>query len=238
MQKTITFQDLENCLKSCQFEQYKLCYIDKVPKMVWDYTPDARAYRETEEWKAEDRRRDEKLKREGCMSSDDPEFSIFTNRILSRGSQCQYYPNPEYIPGEQTLSAYFTPIALENQWGDDWEDAPYEYNAGIPNENEYDENGNLIEIELLKVLFYLPKHSWDIKFPRDYGWDNSPFCVRDINAGAVAWIYYRGKGGKTCRGALAIYGGCNPTEFMEKIRQIQEAVGPYDPTEDNEDDDE
>ena len=69
----------------------------------------------------------------------------------------------------------------------------------------------------------------DIKFPSDYGGGNSPFCIRDINAGAVAWIYYCGKEWKSCKGAVAIHGGCNPAEFMEKIRVIQDAVGPYDP---------
>ena len=82
---------------------------------------------------------------------------------------------------------------------------------------------------LLEVLFYLPKQHMDIKFPCDYGCGNSPFCIRDINAGAVAWIYYRGKEGKTSKGAVAIHGGCNPADFLEKIRLIQAAVGPYDP---------
>ena len=115
----MNFQELERYLSTGLFEQYKLCYIDDVSKTVWDYTPDAKVYRETEEWKAEDRRREAKFKREGRMSSDDPEFSIFTNPILRRGSQCQDYPNPDYIPGQQTLSAYFTPIALDEQWGDE-----------------------------------------------------------------------------------------------------------------------
>ena len=144
------------------------------------------------------------------------------------------YPNPDYIPGEQTLSAYFTPLAMEDQWGDDWDDAPYEHNAGSPYDDVHNEKGEWEEFELLEVLFYLPKHSWDIKFPCDYGGLNSPFCVRDINAGAVAWIYYRGKEGKSCKGAVAIYGGCNPAEFMERIRMIQNAVGPYEPEDEEE----
>jgi len=233
MTKTMNFQELEQCLEAGLFGHYKLCYIDDVSKTVFDYTPDAKAYRETEEWKAEDRKRDAKFRREGHMSSDDPEFSIFTNPILRRGSQCQDYPNPDYIPGRQTMSAYFTPIALDEQWGDDWDDAPYEHNAGSPYDRLYDENGEREEIELLELLFYLPKDGWGIMFPCDYGGLNSPFCVRDINGGAVAWIYYRGKYGKTSRGTVAIYGGCTPADFMEKIRAIQEAVGPYVPDEDD-----
>lgn len=102
-------------MKEGLFEQYKLCYIDDLPRTYHDYTPDAKAYRETAEWKAEDKMREAKFRREGRMSSDDPEFSIFRNPILRRGAECQDYPNPDYIPGEQTMSAFFTPIAMEDQ---------------------------------------------------------------------------------------------------------------------------
>ena len=193
MNKRIIFQELERCLKAGMYGDYKLCYIDDVPRTYFDYTPDAKEYRKTEEWKD--------------------------------------YPNPDYIPGEQTLSAYFTPLVLEDQWGDDWDDAPYEYNAGTPYDDAYNEKGEREEFEMLEVLFYLPKQHMDIKFPSDYGCGNSPFCIRDINAGAVAWIYYRGKEWKSSKGAIAIHGGCNPAEFMERIQMIQDAVGPYDPDE-------
>lgn len=232
MKRTVSFQELERCLEAGLYEEYKLCYIDDIPKTYWDYTPDAKAFRETEEWKEENRRREAKFKMEGHLSSDDPEFSIFRNPILNRGSECMDYPNPDYIPGVQTLSAYFTPIPLEDQWGDDWDDAPYEHNAESPYDDAYDENGERKEFELLEVLFYLPNDGWDIKFPRDYGGVNSPFCVRDINAGAVAWIYYRGKEWKTCNGAVAIHAGCAPAEFMAKIRLIRDAIGPYEPEDD------
>ena len=234
MEKTINFQELESCLKAGMYGEYKLCYIDDVPRTYFDYTPDAKEYRKTEEWKEEDKRREAKFKREGRMSSDDPEFSIFRNPILRRGSECMDYPNPDYIPGEQTLSAYFTPLALEDQWGDDWDDAPYDCNAGSPYDHMHNEKGEWEDFEMLEVLFYLPKQHMDIKFPCDYGCGNSPFCIRDINAGAVAWIYYRGKEGKSSKGAVAIHGGCNPAEFMERIRVIQDAVGPYDPDDEEE----
>lgn len=34
-----------------------------------------------------------------------------------------------YINGS---TAYFTTLSLDDQWGDDWDDAPYEHNAGTP----------------------------------------------------------------------------------------------------------
>lgn len=32
--------------------------------------------------------------------------------------------------------AYFTRLPLDEQWGDDWNDAPYEHNAGTPYDEE------------------------------------------------------------------------------------------------------
>ena len=202
---------------------YKLCYIDEISATYWDYTPEAKAYRETEEWKEQNRLREEKYQREKCMSSDDPEFGYYANPILRKGSESQDYPNPEYIEGEQELFAYFTPLDLDEQWGDDWDDFPYEYNAGAPYDSKYeerDEKGNWKEYEIIKVPFYVD--SWKVYQPKEWGRssENSPFCVRDINAGAVAWIYYAGKDGKSGKGSVAIHAGVNPFEFIEKIEKI------------------
>lgn len=212
-----------------KYNKLKLCYIDEINKTYWDYTPEAKAYRETEEWKEQDRLREEKFHREGCMSSDDPEFGYWANPILKRGADCQDYPNPEYIEGKQEYYAYFTPISLDKQWGDDWDDTPYEYNAEIPYDDYYDENDERVEIEIVKVPFYIPYDSgWNIRFPKDWGGDSSFFCVRDINAGAVAWIFYAGDKCKTFKGSAAIHAGCNPEEFLEKIKIINEKTINYD----------
>ena len=32
-----------------RLNNYKLCYIDEISNTYWDYTPEAKAYRETEE---------------------------------------------------------------------------------------------------------------------------------------------------------------------------------------------
>lgn len=131
-------------------------------------------------------------------------------------------PNPEYIEGKQEYYAYFTPIDLDEQWGDDWDDYPYEYNAETPYDSKYeekDEKGNWKEYEIIKVPFHVD--SWKVYFPKEWGCQgNSPFCVRDINAGAVAWVYYAGKDGKSGRGSVAIHAGANPFEFIEKIEKI------------------
>ena len=99
------------------------------------------------------------------------------------------YPNPDYIEEKQEKYAYFTPISLDKQWGDDWNDTPFEHNAGIPYDNDYDDRNNRIEITIIKIPFYLDYHA---KYAGDWGY-NSPFSVQEINRGVVAWIYLESK---------------------------------------------
>lgn len=76
--------------------------------------------------------------------------------------------------------AWFTTRELSEQWGDDWNDALYEHNAGPPYERIGHEEGAW---DIVKV-------AWD-------GWLeepcerhlNSPWSVEQINAGAVAWLH-------------------------------------------------
>lgn len=82
-----------------------------------------------------------------------------------------------YVEGS---TAYFT-SDWEHQWGDDWDDKPYEDNAGEPYDNWYDGSMEK-EIKLKKVMFKL--NDWSAKFPCDLG----SFSVQQINSGAVAWI--------------------------------------------------
>lgn len=79
--------------------------------------------------------------------------------------------------------AYFTTRKLSEQWGDDWDDAPYEHNAETP--YTYHEIDKKAEIKPWKIV----KVAWDGDFesPSD-GHTNSPWSVAQINAGAVAWL--------------------------------------------------
>ena len=70
--------------------------------------------------------------------------------------------------------AYFTDQPLDQQWGDDWDDAPYEHNAEEP----YSRDGVMIT-----------RVAWEGPFDEPCeAYTNSPYSVRDINAGAVAWL--------------------------------------------------
>ena len=199
---------------SLKYDKLKLCYIDEINETYWDLTPEAKAYRETEKYKEQTRLMHEKLRRQGFLSSNDPEFGWDANPILSRGCESKDYPNPDYIPGKQEYYAYFTPIDIDKQWGDDWDDAPYEYNAEPPYDDYY-EGDTRVEIDIVRVPFNVYHDGWHVRFPKDWGGSNSLFCIKDINAGAVAWIF---DGSST----TAICAGCNPEEFFKKLDIINE----------------
>ena len=67
--------------------------------------------------------------------------------------------------------AYFTTFELLEQWGDDWDDAPYEDNAGTP----YDMHGE----KITKLLFTLDHVSTP---------EGRHLSVRDINSGRAPWL--------------------------------------------------
>ena len=70
--------------------------------------------------------------------------------------------------------AYFT--NNKDQWGDDWNDSPYECNAGVP----YEEEG----FELLRVGFYSNNIYSE---PCSYFYNNN-FTVEKINKKFVPWL--------------------------------------------------
>ncbi len=98
---------------------------------------------------------------------------------------------------------YFTD-RFDTQWGDDWDDAPYEHNAGTPYEfimgnDDNSERGHL-------VLAAWTDRDGMTMTPCDASGYNSRYSVKDINAGAVAWLYKDGHGG--------VYGG-------DKLRDVR-----------------
>lgn len=76
--------------------------------------------------------------------------------------------------------AWFTTAPLSEQWGDDWNDAPYEHNAGLP--YEWRQDSGKEPYELLKVAWEGP-----FEVPCEYHL-NSPYSVQRINQGAVPWL--------------------------------------------------
>jgi hypothetical protein len=80
---------------------------------------------------------------------------------------------------------------FEKQWGDDWNDRPYEHNAEPPYGLEDDKPLRDGFGHIRKIAF---ESHWWIRRPCD-GHLNSPYSVEDINKGAIAWLYSDEAGG-------------------------------------------
>lgn len=103
--------------------------------------------------------------------------------------------------------AFFT-SNFEDQWGDDWNDAPYEHNAGLP---YYGDN----------CRTYMLKYSGGFLEP-SHGQSNSPYSVEHINKGAIAWLrkneYVTIDGNWTSEVYDVAKAGITITEFIKSIR--------------------
>ena len=173
---------------------YKLCYIGEIPQEILDDTPETKAFKETDEYRALEKQHKEEMDR--CLKETGRYVVNITDYFYSRLHSC-YYPNPEYVPGKYTHYAYFTPRDLKDQWGDDWDDTPYEHGEKIP----YDDG-----MVIIQIPFYLPDSS---RLPCT-GYDNSHYSVEEINMRAVAWIFDKEKG-------FSIQAGISPQEFIDLI---------------------
>ena len=71
---------------------------------------------------------------------------------------------------------YFTNKELSVQWGDDWNDHPYEHNAGEP----YSDSPEQIK----KFMFY-----GNFAMPHEKYQYNSPYSVQEINQKVVPWLW-------------------------------------------------
>lgn len=75
--------------------------------------------------------------------------------------------------------AWFTTQPLAQQWGDDWNDAPYECNASTPYQWK---EGRGPRWEIGKVAYDGP-----FETPASYAF-NSSYSVGMINDGAIPWL--------------------------------------------------
>ena len=119
-----------------------------------------------------------------------------------------------YIDGNR---AFFTTQPLADQWGDDWDDAPYEHNAGDPytplvyhyadgTQKKADRDWNADGTPKWTILTV--EFTGSVRRPCD-GMLNSPYSVQQINAGAVPWL---------CMPFAGLYAGASFAEFREFIR--------------------
>jgi len=106
--------------------------------------------------------------------------------------------------------AWFTTADLKDQWGDDWNDSPYECNAGWP--YEWYDGRQSEKYELMKLAF---DDNGDLRDPSD-GHCNSPYSVEDINNGATAWLFSQ----SWAKESVCIPAGISVDEFIEKMEKI------------------
>jgi hypothetical protein len=105
-----------------------------------------------------------------------------------------------YIDGHK---AYFTTRPLAEQQGDDWDDAPYDLNAGPPYE-PYDPGEDW---EITAVYFDC------VLTPPEYWCSTSTLSVERINAGEAPWLR------SETDARAAIHAGTTLDRFKRLIRE-------------------
>ena len=139
---------------------------------------------------------------------------------------CYVDDNSEYPGGDLTL--YFTELDdVTKQWGDDWDDAPYEHNAGTPYEHDYNqpeqgvENGRGI-YPRIKIYTIMVTGGHNIMTPRSKQL-NSPYTVEDINKGVVPWLTIMNKKDK----AVYVKAGTTLRDTLKALSKAQDYIGVY-----------
>lgn len=134
------------------------------------------------------------------------ELKKIDNGSVKINTKCKTYSIPDLDKARNMKlcyvedgSAYFTDKPLDEVWGDDWDDIPYEHNAGTP-------YGDTIELKFSNVNLFEPC----------YGHLNSPYSVKAINSGAVAWL--------SNRDDISIMAGDTVSEFIEKVLSAGDSV--------------
>ena len=110
--------------------------------------------------------------------------------------------------------AYFTSCPVALQWGDDWNDAPYEHNAGEPYEYHY----QIVDGVKTYVNHTIVKIAWTGNVdPPCSGYTNSHWSVEQINNGDVPWLSNRFFTSEN--NIDNVYSGIALREFVEFIRR-------------------
>ena len=112
--------------------------------------------------------------------------------------------------------AYFTTQALDKQWGDDWDDAPYEHNAGPPSEWHSRIDKDKERWHIIRVYFNAPYAAPCNSFY------NSQYSVQSINAQLVPWLKHCTWGSTWGSDELpSIWAGTTLREFVRAIHAAE-----------------
>lgn len=117
---------------------------------------------------------------------------------------------------ELTHELWFSDQKPESIWGDDWNDAPYEHNAGYPSDyTRY----NKSKVEFKRYILA----GNNITSP-SYGYLNSPWSVEQINKKETFWL---------TTGEFHFYAGCTIDEIITTLENQGECFELYDLIKDN-----
>jgi hypothetical protein len=113
--------------------------------------------------------------------------------------------------------AYFSTRPLDEQWGDDWNDAPYEHNAGEPYDwQPYMAKHDVEPYEIVKVAW---SGGGDLETPAGLDPPNSGYSVEQINAREIAWLTDPAYGKRPRIMEPVVWAGITVSEFIEIIEQ-------------------
>lgn len=104
--------------------------------------------------------------------------------------------------------AWFTTQPIETAWGDDWNDAPYEHNAGPP--YAWRPNSNDVPYSLTIIGFMA-----DLFDPAFFA-PSVKVTVADINAKRMPWL----RSGPWEGQQIEVWAGATITEFLDAVRAI------------------
>ena len=185
-----------------RFDDFKLCFISPIPETILVDSPESVAFQKTKEYK-ELRTRDKHW------------YTDYRLRMID-------IPNPEFDRDKTTHNAYFTPLSLDVQWGDDWNDSLQGSYADLP----YDHDDNGVPIEILVMQFSLNLYPFeDDNFHTQWSLPDDisrNICTRDVNRGIVPWLYAEFWENKDF---LMIHAGVPPQEFAKKLKDFKKRNG-------------
>lgn len=137
-----------------------------------------------------------------------------------------YVDSSEYTGEPMTL--YFTELDdVTQQWGDDWDDAPYEHNAGTPYEHDYNQPEQGVKdgrgiYPRIRIYTVVVTGGYNIMTPRTKQL-NSPYTVEDINKGIVPWLTIIDKKDK----AIYVKAGTTLRDTLKALSKSQDYIGIY-----------
>lgn len=134
------------------------------------------------------------------------EYNIKKTNDDERFILCYVKTNDEY--NQDIITCYFTTQKLEDQRGDDWNDCPYQHNAGEPYlARESDQE----KWEIKKVVLY---NKYETLHDPSWEKSNNGICVDDINLKNGWWLESQDEN-------LHIYAETTLEEFREIINNLE-----------------